>query len=78
MGDLLGSPRVAPFSLFMTGFLRFMSALVVPIGSALPISIRTGRSSIGSPDRQLSAVEIDRQLSAVEIDRRRFFPFSHT
>ena len=36
-----------------------MSALVVPIGSALPISIRTGRSSIGCPDRQLSAVKIE-------------------
>ena len=32
--------------------------LVVPMGSALPIAIGAGRSSIRSPDRKIQAVEI--------------------
>ena len=34
--------------------------LVVPMGSALPIAIGAGRSSIRSPDRKIRAVEIVR------------------
>ena len=57
MGDLLGSPRVA--TLFL-GFAGYHSGLplVVPLGSALPIAIGVGRSSIRSPDRKIRAVEI--------------------
>ena len=59
MGDLLGSPRVAPLYL---GFARYHSGLplVVPMGSALPIAIGAGRLSIRSPDRKIRAVEIAR------------------
>ena len=59
MGDLLGSPRVAPLFL---GLARNHSGLplVVPMGSALPIAIGVGRSSIRSPDRKIQAVEIVR------------------
>ena len=34
--------------------------LFVPMGSALPIAIGAGRSSIRSPDRKIQAVEIAR------------------
>ena len=56
MGDLLGSPRVA----FFLGLAGYHSGLplFVPMGSALPIAIGAGRSSIRSPDRNLRAVEI--------------------
>ena len=57
MGDLLGSPRVAPLFLGLAGY-YFALPLVVPMGSALPIAIGTGRSSIRSPDRKIRAVEI--------------------
>ena len=51
MGDLLGSPRVHPFSIFLMEFLWFISAFVKPIGFTLPISIRTSQSSFRSPNR---------------------------
>ena len=57
MGDLLGSPRVAPLILGLAGYHSGLS-LVVPMGSALPIG--AGRSSIWSPDRKIRAVEIAR------------------
>ena len=57
MGDLLGSPRVAPLILGLAGYHSGLS-LVVPMGSALPIG--AGRSSIRSPDRKIRAVEIAR------------------
>ena len=59
MGHLLGSPRVAPLFL---GHAANNSGLplVVPMGSALPIAIGTGRSPIRSPDRNIRAVEIVR------------------
>ena len=59
MGDLLGSPRVAPLFL---GLARYHSdlPLVVPMGSALPIAIGAGQSSIRLPDRKIRAVEIMR------------------
>ena len=59
MGDLLGSPRVAPLFLGLAGNHSDLP-LVVPMGSALPIAIGTGRSSIRSPDRKIRAVEIVR------------------
>ena len=60
MGDLLGSPRVAPLFLGLAGYHSGLP-LVVPMGSALPITIGAGRSSIRSPDRKLRAFEIARQ-----------------
>ena len=57
MGDLLGSPRVAPLFLGLSGYHSGLP-LVVPMGSALPIAIDAGRSSIRSPDRKIRAVEI--------------------
>ena len=57
MGDILGSPRVTPLFLGLTGYHSGLS-LVVPMGSALPIAIGAGRSSIRSPDRKIRAVEI--------------------
>ena len=57
MGDLLGSPRVAPLFLGLAGYYSGLP-LVVPMGSALPIAIGAGRSSIRSPDRKIRAVEI--------------------
>ena len=59
MGDLLRSPRVAPLFL---GLAEYHSSLllVVTMGSALPIAIGAGRSSIQSPDREIRAVEIAR------------------
>ena len=57
MGDLLGSPRVAPLFLGLAGYDSGLP-LVVPMGSALPISIGVGRSSIRSPDRKIRAVKI--------------------
>ena len=57
MGDLLGSPRVAPLFLGLAGYHSGLP-LVVPMGSALPIAIGAGRSSIRSPDRKIRAVEI--------------------
>ena len=59
MGDLLGSPRVAPLFLGLAGYHSGMT-IVVTIGSALPIAIGTGRSSIRSHDRKIRAVEIAR------------------
>ena len=61
MGDLLGSPRVAPLFL---GLARYHSGLplVVTMGSALPIAIGAGRSSIQSPDFEIRAVEIARMV----------------
>ena len=64
MGDLLGSPRVAPLFLGLAGY-HFGLPLVVPMGSALPIAIGAGRSSIRSPNRK---------IRAVKIARLRFFP----
>ena len=57
MGDLMGSPRVAPLFLGLAGYHSGL-ALVVPMGSALPIGV--GRSSIRSPDRKIRVVEIAR------------------
>ena len=59
MGDLLGSPRVAPLFLGLAGYHSGLP-LVVPMGSALPIAIDAERSSIRSPDRKIRAVEIAR------------------
>ena len=64
MGDLLGSPLVAPLFLGLAGYYSGLS-LVVPMGSALPITIGAGRSSIRSPNRK---------IRAVKIARLRFFP----
>ena len=57
MGDLLGSPRVAPLFLGLAGYHSGLP-LVVPMGLALPIAIGVERSSIRSPDRKIRAVEI--------------------
>ena len=59
MGDHLGSPRVAPLFLGLAGYHSGLP-LVVPMGSAFPITIGAGRSSIRSPDRKIRAVEIAR------------------
>ena len=59
MGDPLGSPRVEPLFLGLTGYHSGLP-LVVQMGSALPIAIDVGRSSIQSPDRKIRAVEIAR------------------
>ena len=59
MGDLLGSPRVAPLFLGLSGYHSSLP-LVVSMGSALPIAIGAGRSSILSYDRKIRAVEIAR------------------
>ena len=59
MGDLLGSPRVAPFFLGLAVYHSDLP-LVVPMGLALPIAIGAGRSLIRSPDRKIRAVEIAR------------------
>ena len=59
MGDLRGSPRVAPLFLGHAGYHSGLP-LVVPMGSALPIAIGAERSSIRSPDRKIQAVEIAR------------------
>ena len=59
MGDLLGSPRVAPLFFGLAGYHSGLP-LVVPMGSALPIAIGAGRSSIRSPDRKIRTVEITR------------------
>ena len=65
MGDLLGSPRIAPFFVGLAGYHSGLP-LVVPMGSALPIAIGAGRSLIRLPDRE---------IRAVEIARLGFFPF---
>ena len=57
MGDLLGSPRVAPLFLGLAGYLSGLQ-IRVPMGSALPIAIDNGRLSIRSHDRKIRAVEI--------------------
>ena len=57
MGDLLGSPRVAPLFMGLAGYHSGLP-LVVPMSSALPIG--AGRSSIRSPDRKIRVVEIAR------------------
>ena len=59
MGDLLASPRVAPLFLGLAGY-HYGLPLVVPMGSALPIAIGAGRSSIRSPNRKIRAVKIVR------------------
>ena len=59
MGDLLGNPRVAPLFLGLPGYHSGLP-LNVLMGSALPIAIGAGRSSIRSPDRKILAVEIAR------------------
>ena len=59
MGDLLGSPRVAPLFLGLAGYHSDLP-LVVPMGSAVPMAIGAGRSSIWSLDRKIRAVEIVR------------------
>ena len=59
MGDLLGSPLVAPLFLGLTGYHSGLP-LIVPMGSALAIAIGAGRLSIRSPDRKIRAVEIAR------------------
>ena len=59
MGDLQGSPRVAPLFLGLAGYHSGLP-LVVPMGSAHPIAIGDGRSSIRSPDSKIRAVEIAR------------------
>ena len=57
MGDLLGSPRVAPLFLGLAGYHSGLP-LVVTMGSAVPIG--AGRSWIRSPDRMIRDVEIAR------------------
>ena len=57
MSDLLGSPRVAPLFFGLTGYHSGLP-FIVQMGSALPIAIGAGRSSIRSPDRKIRAVEI--------------------
>ena len=57
MGELLGSPRVAPLFSGLAGYHSDLP-LVVPMGSALSIVIGIGRSSIRSPDRKIWTVEI--------------------
>ena len=57
MGDILGSPRVAPLFSGLAGYHSGLP-LVVPLGSAFSIAIGAGRSSIRSPDRKIRAVEI--------------------
>ena len=57
MGDFLGSPRVAPLFLGLTGYHSGLP-LVVSMVSALPIGAK--RSSIWSSDRKIRAVEIVR------------------
>ena len=57
MGDLLGSPRVAPLFFGLAGYHSGLP-LVFLMDSALPIAIGAGRSSIRSPDRKIRAVEI--------------------
>ena len=59
MGDLLERPRVAPLFLGLAGY-QSGFPLVVPMGSALPITTGAGRSSIRSPDRKIRVVEIAR------------------
>ena len=59
MGDLLGSPRVAPLFLGLAGYHSGLPFFVT-MGSALPIAIGAGRSSIQSPDRKIRAVEFAR------------------
>ena len=59
MGDLLGSPRVAPLFLGLAGYHSGLP-LIVPMGSALPIANGAWRSSIRSPDRKIRVVEIPR------------------
>ena len=65
MGDLLGSPRLAPLFLGLAGHHSGLP-LFVPMGSALPIGAR--RPSIRSPDRK---------IRAIEIARLGFFPLSY-
>ena len=59
MGDLLGRARAAPLFLGLAVYHSDLP-LVVPMGSAPPIAIGAGRSSIWSPDRKIRAVEIAR------------------
>ena len=59
MGDLLGSPRVAPLFLGLAGYHSGLP-LVFLMGSDLPIAIGAGRSSIRSPNLKVRVVEIAR------------------
>ena len=59
MGDLLGSPCVAPLFLGLAGYHSGLP-LVFPMGSALPIANGAGRSSIRSPYRKIRAFKIAR------------------
>ena len=59
MCDLVGSPRVVPLFSGLAGYHSGLP-LVVPMGSALPIAIDVGRSSIWTPGRKIRAVEIAR------------------
>ena len=59
MGDLVGSPRVVPLFLGLTGYHSGLP-LVVPKDPALPIAIGAGRLSIQSPDYNIRAVKIAR------------------
>ena len=59
MGDLLGSPHVAPLFLGLAGYHSGLP-LVVTMGSALLVTIDARRSSIRSPNRKIRAVEIAR------------------
>ena len=59
MGDLLGSPRVAPLFLGLAGYHSGLP-LVVLMGSDLPIAIGPGRSSIRLPNLKVRVVEIAR------------------
>ena len=62
MGDLLGSPQVAPLFLGLAVYHSGLP-LVVPMGSALPTATGAERSSIRSHDRKIRAVEIVRLRS---------------
>ena len=59
MGDLVGSPLVAPLFLGLAGYHSGLP-LFVPMGSAVPIAIGAERLSIRSLGRKIRAVEIVR------------------
>ena len=59
MSDILGSPRVGTPLFGSYGYYSGLP-LVVPMGSALPIAIGAGLSSIRASDRKIRAVEIAR------------------
>ena len=59
MGDLLGSPRGSPLFLAFTGTILIYH-MSFHWGSALPIAIGVGRSSIRASDQRYGPVEIAR------------------